>query len=130
MSDRDIVERVAHLLGDQKIYKVGNRNSNWRRLFSMAVYGEEALEWMLLLRPHMGERRQSQIDAVETKWIGFNSGRRQRHRAAKLTPMDVKEIRRLYAFGIPSQRMLGKMFRIGHGSVANVLKRRTWAHVD
>jgi hypothetical protein len=61
MVDRDVVERVAGLLGVSAMV-VPQRQVNWRTTYTARLRGSRAVPWMKLLRPLMGKRRREQID--------------------------------------------------------------------
>lgn len=48
---------------------------------------------------------------------------------ACITEQQVREIRRLYMAGVASYRVLAIRFNVSKGIVANVVTRKTWAHV-
>lgn len=48
---------------------------------------------------------------------------------AKLTELEVREIRRLYTTRTWSQRDLGVLFRISHQVISDILNGHTWRHV-
>lgn len=67
MTDRDIVERAAKLLG------VGLRNpwmrkDGYQTVWSCVPCGSTAISWMMTLFPLMGERRQAKIRELLTRW--------------------------------------------------------------
>ena len=49
---------------------------------------------------------------------------------AKLTELDVYEIRRLYATGEVMQKTLAKMFRIGKENISAIVLRTSWRHLQ
>lgn len=49
---------------------------------------------------------------------------------SKLTESNVMEIRRLYGAGNYSQRQLAKRYEVARGTVADVIHRRTWKHIE
>lgn len=64
MTDKDIIDRVANLFGTQsyvfkKAYGVSKKPS-WRAM----VRGKNAVAWMKLLLPYMGERRAEKINEI------------------------------------------------------------------
>lgn len=87
MTDEDVVAQVAVLFGvkyhndrsDQR------RNKLWRPSFRVRVTGKRAVEWMTVLRPLMGQRRQTQIDRALAGYSGDNR--------RKLTPEPIEAIR-------------------------------------
>ena len=52
------------------------------------------------------------------------------HYKAKLTEIDVKVIRRAYAAGLCTQRDIASEYNISKYTVWNILKKKTWKHVD
>jgi len=50
-------------------------------------------------------------------------------RAKKLTPDDVRDIRRRHAAG-ESQKSIGAIYKIAQGDVSHILHRHWWAHVE
>lgn len=55
---------------------------------------------------------------------------RERSNVAKLTPEQVRELRRLHATGKYLQRELGSMFNINYRTVSYIVKRKTYAWVS
>lgn len=78
MTDRDIVERVAvyfnRRLQQNKPSKLGGRPQ-----FRVSIQGARAIELMTVLRPHMGRRRQEQIDNV----LAFEANRPDGNKARR-----------------------------------------------
>lgn len=72
MTDQDVVDRVALLVGVKRI-STKPRNG-WTPTFSVRVTGTRAVNLMYQLRPLMGQRRQSQIDSA---LASFNPIRRR-----------------------------------------------------
>ena len=48
----------------------------------------------------------------------------------KLKTLEVLEIRRLYATGKYTQRMLAKMYNITQSAIKSITKRQTWKHLN
>ncbi len=63
MTDEDIVKKAADLLM-VPVYKPKKRNDKHKQTFRLKVNCAKAAEWMILLKPLMGIRRQSQIDCA------------------------------------------------------------------
>lgn len=64
MTDRDVVDRAAHLLGD---YAVQVRDRRGRKvIYGVTSYGPRAAQTMRELRPFLGDRRRARIDEVLT----------------------------------------------------------------
>jgi hypothetical protein len=65
MTDRDVVERAARLMGlSTWRNKSLKREDHGKDCWATRVNGTRARELMIQLRPLMGERRQAQIDAA------------------------------------------------------------------
>lgn len=65
MCDRDVIERVASLLGISRVRlkdDLRNRQHGWSPSWYIAVCGGRAAEWMRTLRGSMGARRAAEID--------------------------------------------------------------------
>jgi hypothetical protein len=90
MTDEDVVARVAGLLG-KPYHRLDRKPGVWRPVYQVAVRGLPAVELMRLLRPHMGQRRQRQIDAAIASYRVRRNG--------KLTPEQAAEIRRRFRAG-------------------------------
>jgi len=52
------------------------------------------------------------------------------HGCAKLTEIDVKEIRRLYVPRTNSRHVLAKRFNVSHNTIWMIANKRMWRHVD
>lgn len=88
MCDEDVVARVARLWGVSYCRTNHHeRSPKWKPAFRVTLRGAKAIEVMLAVRPHMGTRRQSQIDFAVTSPI-------RREAARKLNIDKVREIRR------------------------------------
>lgn len=68
MTDRDIVERVAGLLGGKVRGPYQPKREGSKRTWVCVVSSTRAIGWMLTLYTFMGERRREQIDSVVLRW--------------------------------------------------------------
>ena len=62
MTDKDVIEQVAKLVGVKYIHKRTPTNENWKPSYRITILGTRAVNLMVLLRALMGERRKQQID--------------------------------------------------------------------
>ena len=62
MCDRIVIERAQRVLAAAGIWPKPPRRANWSMTFVTQVSGQQAAEWMVRLRPLMGERRRAAID--------------------------------------------------------------------
>jgi hypothetical protein len=65
MTDHDVIERAAGLLGNKVVQQPKRLG---KQAWSVSLYGHRAVEWMRVLRPHMGQRRGLRIDALIEGW--------------------------------------------------------------
>ena len=56
--------------------------------------------------------------------------RGESHANAKLTAVEVQEIRRLYATGEYYQKILAKMFGVSDGHISEIVSRHVWESVE
>lgn len=64
MTDKDIVSRVADLFGVACCSAGVPKKSHWKPSYKATLRGAKAVHLMQLLKPHMGIRRQQQIESV------------------------------------------------------------------
>jgi hypothetical protein len=64
MTDEDTISKVASLFKVKYHLSTPERyrEKGWKSAYSVRITGKHAVQWMVLLRPLMGKRRQSQID--------------------------------------------------------------------
>jgi len=73
--------------------------------------------------------------AAQAKWARVAAGascqsRGESHFNTYLTEDQVREIRRLYVPGKYGFRRLAHQFGVSASAISQIIKRRTWAHVD
>lgn len=74
-----------------------------------------------------GTKSENRQDAV--KHGTHFAARGEDHNHAKLTEAEVLVIRQLYKAGGFSQRVLGKLYGVGHGQISLIVNRKNWACV-
>ena len=67
MTDKDVVERAASLMG-AKVIARDPKNIKWKRIYCARVHGYQAIAWMLTIYSFMGERRKEKIIENIAKW--------------------------------------------------------------
>ena len=119
MTDRDVVERVADLLG-VGVYDVPptERTKKWRPSYRAIVHHEKAARLMRALRPLMGSRRQQQIDVALAARAAALSTRNH----PKLTVRHYREIARRLDAGERAADLAAE-FGIAREYVYRVAKR-------
>jgi hypothetical protein len=93
MTDRDVVERAARLLGSG-VCSYTPKNPRHKINWIASVKGARACDLMLQLRPFMGDRRRRQIDEALAA-----SGSRPRGDGPKLSLLQARAIRERFAAG-------------------------------
>lgn len=61
MCDEDVVARVSALIGSRSVWRQEPREGDWSPTFGTAVTGARGAELMVMLLPHMGGRRSTEI---------------------------------------------------------------------
>lgn len=74
MTDRDVVDRVAALLG-RAVITLLPRQDGHKVAYATAIKGSPAVRLMNLARPHMSRRRGEQIDRAVRSWHGRRTRR-------------------------------------------------------
>jgi hypothetical protein len=64
MTDQDVVERAASMMGAKKVVPRGPYGDSKQVQFWSVVYGRNAEETMLAIRPYMGQQRGAKIDSL------------------------------------------------------------------
>jgi hypothetical protein len=97
MTDGDVVERAAQLMG-ASVLNLRPTGASKLPYFRAQVMGQHAVALMEILRPHLGKRRQAQIDKVlayeaarpdpdeaRRRWSSIAAGKRHRDARGRLT---------------------------------------------
>ncbi len=79
MTDRDIIERAARLLGGS-VYNIPRR-PNRLPAYRTQANGVRAAEWMKLLYPWLGSRRRAKIDEILAEYGEIEPTEVRRRRA-------------------------------------------------
>jgi len=116
MTDEDVIERVGQLLQAKPTVSKRGANRGWKPAYIVCLRGSRALELMKELRPLMGRRRQSQIDAAVASY------RRKPNPTYKLTQGEVLVIRRRADAG-EELRVIAKDYGVDHSLVWRIKKR-------
>lgn len=66
MTDEDIVSKVAKQF-ETSYWKL-KKKENRKQVYGTAITGARAAEWMRILKPYMGQRRQLKIQEILNKW--------------------------------------------------------------
>lgn len=78
MTDADVVKKAANVVGSG-IWRVGVTRAN-KQVWACGVSGLSAIEWMRLVKPYMGQRRQRQINAVVSTWLDKEKRQKEQDR--------------------------------------------------
>ena len=77
----------------------------------------------------LGTRLDNNRDRAAKRRNSSDKRRGSDNGLAKLTDVDVVEIRRLYSSGRLSQQTIACMFRVSQTTVSSIVLRKTWTHV-
>ncbi len=68
-------------------------------------------------------------DAHHTRLHPERLARGEAHHKAKLTAVQIVEIRALYAAGGATLKMLGTQFGVSHSRISDIVNRKNWTHI-
>lgn len=86
MTDRDVIERAARLMGSCAVYVSSKKTKGQKSIFRCYLTGHRACELMRRLLPHMGERRTGQINKALVEWENRPVALRERRLPATCHP--------------------------------------------
>src|SRR6516225_7531643 len=64
MTDHDIVERVAKMLGNSVTIAKRPKVANHKQMWCTALHGQKAADWMAVVLPWLGERRAAKVKEI------------------------------------------------------------------
>ena len=117
MTDKDVVERVAAILGVHTTYRKA-RKENWKDTYSCYTSGDKAITLANKMYGFMGNRRRDQIDRMRASWTSFG-----------LTDRDVLKIRELYKTGKYTQQRLADRFNVSQQVISGVITKKHYTRV-
>ena len=131
MTDRDVVERAAHLMGSNiNIRHYSSKNPKWKDQYRAYLCGNKAIEFMEMIHPLMGDRRKVQIDRVLKRAAQRPGGTRgEAVHCSKLNEVAVRVVRWLYVDGV-SQRKLSRVYGVCPQTINVLVHGKTWKHVQ
>lgn len=118
MTDKDIVDRVAALLG-VKTLENGRRHPNWKIPYTATLKGSRAVELMKKLKPIMGARRQGQIQRAIDSY--------KKDPRLKLNMRKAEAIRRRIAKGETHSR-IARDYGIDRATVSYIGLNQSWVN--
>lgn len=129
MTDYDIIKKIADIWHISP-YKFDSSNTDYKPVYKLKIFGYKALKWMKKLYPLMGKRRQKQIEkCFEALNLSINDKIPKLPNTHKLTPKQVKTIRKRYKYGDVSQRQLARKYSVALLTIQRIIKRETYKWV-
>jgi len=123
MTDKDVVERAALLMGGKAAKKINLRNPHWKQTYRVIIKGSRAVKLMRVLYLQMGARRRSQIDAALETYVERKKGDNTR----RLSEDQVRQIRKLTGFPIST---LAREFGVSRFTIRSIRERKSWLHIQ
>lgn len=120
MTDKDVLERYADSIGGAAVTPLKSRKEHWKQAYVVQLSGARAVKIMEELRPHMGARRQEQIDRALTSYEVKPKG--------KLTENQREEIVRRFREK-EAAKDLAAEFGISHWNVYALAKKPQYSHL-
>lgn len=114
-TDEDIASKIS-ILWEVGYRKVPKKEKHHKQAYVVVKRGKYAEDLMRRMRPHMSQRRQSQIDAA----LSCVRTDLRNNKTGKLTDKDVRDIRKLYSSNKFSNRALAKKFDIDHSTISRI----------
>lgn len=122
------VARVVYKLAigpvsDDEVVLVSCNNRRCVRHSHLALGSRDDLLVKLRNNAPTGDRHRSHVNPER-------SARGTRHGRAKLIDSDVRDIRVLYTRGGTSFRLLSERYKVSESTIADVIHRKIWTHVE
>lgn len=132
MTDKDIVEKVAAMFQAKYYgpYRPDRKNpeSTYKSYYIVWSFGKKSIDLMQQLKPLMGQRRQTQINAVIEGYAPLPQTFGESHPHAKLTDEKVSNIKRRLAEGAKLTRLAAE-YEVDQGLIWQIKAGRIWRHV-
>ncbi|MFN8372332.1 MAG: hypothetical protein U0694_05570 [Anaerolineae bacterium] len=122
MTDVDVIARVASIWGVQPV-KVHAQQIHWHDTYLARLRGAKADQFMHLIFPMMGQRRQAQIKSVLQAYA------ERRKKRFKLTEEQVKAIKARIARG-ETAKSIARDFPVSHYAIWDIRSGKTWDDLD
>ncbi len=123
MTDKDVVERAALLMGSKAVKKINLRNVHWKQTYRVIIKGSRAVKLMRVLYLEMGVRRRSQIDAALETYVERKKGDNTR----RLSEDQVRQIRKLTGL---TTSTLAREFGVSRFTIRNIRECKSWMHIQ
>jgi hypothetical protein len=131
MTDQDVMERVALLMQvkSKGPYRRTEGDTIRKPRYFATSKGPKAMRLMEQLRPHMGQRRQAQIDAALASYQVKGHPQGDTHPQAKLTAEKVSIIKRRLRAGEKLTRLAAE-YEVDRGLIWQIKAGRIWRQVE
>ena len=125
MTDKDIIERAAKLMGGNIGYEFGTKKLVW----TTGIYGNQALSLLEQILPYMGQRRTAKIkDVMQQAADRPGKPKGSRVHSAKLREEDISILRQRLQAGV-SQHQLSREYGVSVTAIWAIAREKTWTHV-
>lgn len=126
-TDEDVVARAAEICGCN-YQALRSRNENHKNVFRLYIKGSKAVELMKRLYPHMGQRRQAQINKVFDSYSAHTPRHGVEMYSAKINEEEAREIKRRALSG-ENVEQIAADFKVSISIVREIKYGRTWKHI-
>ncbi len=128
MRDLDIVQRVADLFA-VKVQEVPPRQENWNTTYLALLRGIRAYDFMQVLQPLMGNRRQQQIDKVFAGYVPVHNRLGSNSNGSRLNEAQVRQIKQRIMQG-ETAKEIAPDYGVTHYTIWAIRSGKTWSHVS
>jgi|SRR5689334_12129884 len=123
MTDKDVIERAATLMGGKAATRVNLKNPHWKQTYRVIIKGSRAVELMRVLYAEMGARRRSQIDAA----LEMYTERKRGDNTRRLSEDQIRQIRQQNSSTISA---LARTFGVSRFTIRSIRERKSWAYIQ
>lgn len=123
MTDRDVVERAAHLM-QVSVLKLKRRRSHYKVSYLISLRSVRAVEWMKKLRPWMGARRKTQIDRALACFVPRNDS--DNATRPKLSRTQAARIRQRWVTEKYTLRDLAEQYSVSLTTIFRIVRNKRY----
>lgn len=127
MTDLDVVERAAALMGTTSIVRPKARATHHKPSYLVKVTNRKAIELMKRLKPILGDRRRKRIEDIVARYNIDGQVDRVR-KIRKLSDDAVRDCRRRHSQG-ESYNTLAAKYKVARTAIVYAVKRVTYKNV-
>jgi hypothetical protein len=127
MTDEDVIARFAAFV-NLKYSALASRSEQHKNVFRVTIRGAHAAEFMKQVQPHLGQRRQQQINEALATYLDIPHNRGMYNANAKISEGQAKAIKQRLQDG-ENLMTIAADYNISVSIVREIKLGRTWKHI-